>query len=98
MISMGLATEPLEVWLAAGGDFVCTLRTDDESNWPGGTNITLLVGALTWTATVAGMDATFSVDKSVTDTVTARTPAKLIYTNGSTDTVWAVGMVVRRDG
>ena len=93
---LGSKPELLRVMLSAGADFTTTLRLD--SPWPAGSVVTLVVGSLTWTATVSGTDATFSVDKAVTDTVVDQTPARLVYTNGSSDQVWARGMVVRSDG
>lgn len=95
-IHLGIQPELLRVLLSSGADFTTTLRLN--SAWPGGSALTLVVGTLTWTATIAGTDANFSVDKAITDTVADGTAARLVYTNGSTDQVWARGTVKRSDG
>jgi hypothetical protein len=95
-INLGLMPEALRVILSDGADFLCTLQLDDD--WPVGTALSLTFdsGITAWTATIGGTDAVFSVDKAVTDLVPDGTAAKLVYTNGSTDQVWAVGTVVRK--
>lgn len=93
-IYLGVQPETLRVFLTAGADFYCVLRAQEP--WPVGASIKLEVGASTWTATISGADATFNVDKAVWTTVDDDAIARLVYTNGSVDQVWAHGKVVRR--
>jgi hypothetical protein len=95
-IRLGLQPDLLRVILSAGSDFTTTLQLD--TSWPVGSTLTLVVGTLTWTATISGTDAVFSVDKAIADTVVDGTAARLVYVNGSSDQVWARGTAVRFDG
>lgn len=91
-LQLGMRPETLRVLLTTGADFLCVLRLNDD--WPVGTVLTLEVGNLIWTATISGADATFAVDKAVTALVSDNDTARLVYTNGTTDQVWAVGTAV----
>lgn len=95
-IQLGSKPEPMRLFLSTGADFTTTLRLNEA--WPGGSSVALVVGTLTWTATIAGTDAIFNVDKAVTDGVADGTAVRLVYTNASSDAVWARGTVVRFDG
>ena len=93
-IHLGSSPARLGVHLATGADFLCTLRSN-PTPWAEGTVITLVFGAQTWTATIAGNDAVFSVDKATADLIPQGTKARLVATNGTTDQVLALGRVVR---
>lgn len=94
-ICMGVEPETLRVILATGADFTCTLRLNEP--WPAGTSLALVFdGGSSWPATIADTDAVFHVDKATADTMVKGTGVKLVYTNGTTDQVWAIGGVVRR--
>jgi hypothetical protein len=92
-VSLGSVPSTLTVNLVTGADFYSVLTNDD--GWDAEDVITLKVGNLTWTATISGDNATFSVDKAVADTVADGTDASLVITNDDFDQVWAVGKVVR---
>lgn len=94
-VQLGLQPNTLRVMLTTDADFYCTLRLNED--WPAGTVLSLVVGSLTWTATIGGADAVFSVDKAIANTVGDGATAKLVYTNGTTDQVWALGTVKRCD-
>jgi hypothetical protein len=91
---LGLQPETLRVNLVTGADFLCTLRLND--NWPTGTTLKLVLPGTSWTATITGTDAVFSVDKATADTIADGTAVSLTYTNGTVDQTWALGTVVRR--
>lgn len=96
-IELGFRPQPLRLYLNAASDFVCTLR-NRSGDWPVGTSLSLAVGTLTWTATITGTDAAFSVDKSVVASVENGAPVSLLYANAGSDVVLATGQVVRTDG
>lgn len=90
---LGYQPEALHLILVTGSDFTTTLTLNEP--WPDGSTLVLKVGDLTWNATISASDATFSVDKAVADTVSDGAAARLLYTHGTTDQVWAIGKVVR---
>lgn len=92
--------EELRVGLVAGADFIRTLESED-GDWPGTAVIKLIFNdtdATTWTATIAGADATWNIDKAVVDALIADAPtrAKVTYVDGPVDLLWAVGGVTLR--
>lgn len=93
-VFLGLVPETLRVNLTTGADFLCTLRLNES--WPVGTTLQLVFPTTSWTATITGADAVFSVDKATADTITDGTAVTLSYVNGTTDQTWAIGTVVRR--
>lgn len=98
-VSLGTVPDTLAVHLVTGGDFIATL-TNQGGDWATGAVVTLVFGddaATTWTATIAGADATFNVDKAIADPIPHRTSAELRYTLGDVDQVWARGSVRRHD-
>lgn len=103
MIELGIEPERLGLHLTTGADFTSTLTYQDETgadaNWPAGSVLTLVFngGGTAWAATITGADATFAVDKATSDAITDGTAVSLVYTNGTTDDVWARGTVKRHD-
>lgn len=99
-LSLGLDPKALELHLTRGADFYTILRYvvgGVPTNWPGSTVLTLVFDdpAVTdWTASISTSDATFDVDKAVTDQVVNLTGVRLRYVNGSTDRIWFVGKVI----
>lgn len=94
-IYLGLQPETLRILLTTGSDFHCILSEKTGAAWDVGASIKLDLDGTVWAATISGADATWIVDKAQADLILAGTKAKLIYTNGSVDQVWAVGEVVR---
>lgn len=98
-ITLGSRPVAMSLLLVAGGDFVCTL-TSQDGDWPATATITLEVAGTTWTAALAGPEATFNVDQDDVDTVIEAKPTrfKLWYTDGGTHILWGAGsVVVHRD-
>lgn len=96
-VGLGLIPDKLQVNLTAGADFICTLRLNED--WPVGTAIQLDFPDLAvsaWGATISGTDAVFAVDKADSDAIPDSATVRLVYTNGTTDQVWAIGRVERR--
>ena len=71
---MGTRPDTLRVLLNPGGDFMVTLRPTAGSGvtWPDGVVLELVIGARTWTATVAANAATFIEDSDEVDTALAQ--------------------------
>lgn len=100
-ITLGAEAFTLHVSLTTGSDFSFTATYLPD--WPVGTTLTIVFGDLdaptaTWTATIAGSDATFAIDKAVADLRPKNEDAWWRYVNGTTDTILAAGKVVRRHG
>lgn len=95
-IVLGSTPKSLAVILVKDTDFFTTLRTEDDSDWPVGTQIKLVLGSHTYNAVIDGSDASISIDSDTVNTLIAErvTKAKLMYINGSADIGWAVGEVI----
>lgn len=93
-LQLGARPDVLRVRLTEGADFYCVVRLNED--WPVGTTLTLVLPSAAWSASISGADATFNVDKDTWPTVANNgDEARLVYTNGTTDRVFAVGTVVR---
>ena len=93
-INLGIQPETLRVILTTGADFQCTIRL--SSNWLAGTTLSLVFPTTSWNATITTTDAVFNVDKAIADTIPDGATVKLLYVNGATDQIWAIGTVKRR--
>lgn len=96
-VTLGAIPDHLNVRLTTGADFIATL-TNQSGPWAEGAVVSLVFSTdpvVTWTATIAAADATFNVDKAVSDTIPHRTAVELRYTLGAVDQVWARGSVSR---
>jgi hypothetical protein len=100
-MAVTLGVEPLAMTLVLvqDADFVCTLVSQD-GDWPGTAVLSIEVGDAAWSATLAGTEARFNVDKAVVNPVIDVAPRRfrLLYTDGDTDLVWGSGSVVCRRG
>lgn len=90
-----------DLFLSTGGDFDVTVRRDG-SPFPADATLTLHIGedgnGPEWPFALDGDAAHVHVDHIVTDTIEARTPWRLIYSEGtdpSVETVIACGIVKR---
>lgn len=96
-INLGFQPETLRVLLTTGADFYTVLQLNES--WPAGTSLALVFdGGASWAATISGANATFNVDKAQTATIANGTGVRLVYTNGTTDQVWAIGTAVQKNG
>jgi hypothetical protein len=97
----GLGSVPrvLPLLLTEDFDFRSNVLTEDESAWPDGSVVTLVItrtgGTTTWTATIVGAEARFDIDKADVNTLIALTPTRyrLGYVNGSVDDALTIGPV-----
>lgn len=100
------APEVLEINLTRDADFIRILEAVAPETFPVGSTVTLQFrsGAnavlATWSATVTSTEATFNEDKVAVNAVIAQTPAtaRLIYTDGAVDLIWAYASSVGIDG
>lgn len=95
-ITLGSVPENLSVVLSKDADFFTTLENADGA-WSVTAQIKLVFSnGTTWTATIAGINATFNVDYvQVNAVITAKpTWVKLFYVDGTTEICWAIGRVV----
>lgn len=92
---MELGYEPLDltVHLTTDADFEVSVALN--ADWPAGATLVLKIGAAEWSATLSGREAVFSVDKASTNAIANGATAKLVYTSGTIDQIWALGKVVR---
>lgn len=99
-ISLGVKPDVLGVSLSTGADFNTTLHNSD-GDWSATASIQLRFGSdpaaliATWTATIVGADATFTIDKATVATVIAASDrtVQLWYVDGTDDVLWAIGSV-----
>ena len=94
-LTLGASPAKMSVILTKDAAFYQELENADGA-FTAGAVIDLRIGASTWVATIAGAVATFNIDKATVNTVITAAPktAKLHYTDGSADLVWAIGAVV----
>jgi len=99
MVTLGAVPIPLTVHLSRGSDFSCVLHSN-SGDWPDSAEITLEVGTETWTAELAGPDATFTVDQDDVDTAIAAGPrhVRLWYTDGELRLLWGYANAVTVHG
>ena len=73
-LTLGTKPDSLKVLLNPGGDFMVTLRPKAGSGvtWPDGIRLELVIGAITWIATVNANEATFIEDQDAVDAVLAQ--------------------------
>lgn len=98
--TLGTKPDTLAVSISQGADFNTTLH-NTAGNWSGTASIQLRFGSdptalvATWTATIAGADATFAIDKATVQTVynSSDRNVRLWYVDGTDDVCWATGSV-----
>lgn len=100
MLELGREPDELKLHLSPGADFISTIYTLDGSTWPVTLQAKIIVGGETWTATVAGDELRWNVDKAAVDSAIAAKPVEawLRYVDGSTDLLWAYASRVFIDG
>lgn len=103
VLQLGTVPPSIQVPLTTGSDYTVSLDYEIAdgtlANWPTGSVVSMVfANGTTWTATISGSAATFAVDKAVADVMPAGTKVKVLYVNGSSDTVLYVGRVGRFDG
>jgi hypothetical protein len=96
-IILGVTPRPMVLDLDADADFVCTLVAQD-GDWPPTATISIEVADQTWTATLAGPEARFNVDKAQVQAVIDQVGDqlarfKLLYVDGDTELTWGRGPV-----
>lgn len=99
-----LGMDPLDmtVSLNLDADFVHTLQRQDETPWPDGSELRLVLKMpataddITWAATLAGDIAAWHVDKAEVNAAIALKPkrAELRYVEGDLDLWWAAAKKV----
>lgn len=101
-VQLGASPETLSVTLVEGADFISALDSAD-GDWPDSAVIALTfddADETTWTATTTGAAAEWNVDKAAVDALILaagnRLSARLTYTDGATDLVWAEGRAMIR--
>lgn len=108
-ITLGDGPDRLTVRLSRFGDFVAALIYDDNdpntvNAWPAGAVVdlrfyatdTALTPATTWTATITGDRAEWNIDKAIVASAVldpGNETARLFYTVGLTELMWAKGAV-----
>jgi len=96
--TLGMAPLSMQVQLSRDSDFDAVL-TNTDGSWAVGESLKIVfndaTGPTTWTASMAGADATFYVDKTAVNTLIDDAPsyATLIFVSGSTDARWGQGGV-----
>jgi hypothetical protein len=100
------APEVLNINLTRDADFIRILEAVSPEVFPVGSTVTLQFRSAansvlaTWSATVTSTEATFNEDKVAVNAVIAQAPAtaRLIYTDGTVDLIWAYASTVGIDG
>jgi hypothetical protein len=99
-LNLGNAPGTLTVTLVRGADFASGIDSLD-GDWPSGTVIRLVFNDrahTAWTAALNGAEANWNIDKAAVNALIGGMTAsgrqvRLIYSDGPTEMLWAVGEV-----
>lgn len=103
-VDLGWAPLPATIHLSAAGDFTFTFTTEDTSDWPAGTAVTVVfddTDVTSWPATRSGPDLSWNVDKVAVAALLQRGTftASIRYSDGvGVDVEWMRARVVTGTG
>lgn len=99
-LTLGAQPVELDVILNADADFAPSIARDDDSNFSVGAVLKLVFtfrgsDPVEWISSINGSTATWNIDKVQVNAVIAAHPSsvKLWLIEGSTETLWATGIV-----